>query len=250
MAYTQVPAAGGATSLRTPDLDALTGDIQLIAGTNITIEEDQINGTFTISNSGEDTGITELTGDVTAGPGSGSVVATIPPETVTAAMIDSEESTDGQVLTSQGDGTAAWEAVPAAVAAGETGDIQFNDADALAASEGQFTYTPATYILHNGTVDIHGMPEATAVIDLSGNAMGAYVSSQIGNDLNLTATASVNASVNGTVFTMLPNGTFRLPQVASDPMTPTEGDIWYNATSHTWRGYNGTALVTFDVTPD
>jgi len=39
------------------------------------------------SHSGSGSGITQLTGDVTAGPGSGSQVATIPPDTVTFAKM-------------------------------------------------------------------------------------------------------------------------------------------------------------------
>lgn len=49
MAFTNVPAAGGASSLRVPTLMPLTGDIQLLAGDNISITEDQVNGTFTFA---------------------------------------------------------------------------------------------------------------------------------------------------------------------------------------------------------
>jgi hypothetical protein len=33
--------------------------------------------------------------------------------------------------------------------------------------------------------------------------------------------------------------------IASDPANPTEGQIWYNSTSNTIKGYNGTSNVTF-----
>ena len=35
--------------------------------------------------------------------------------------------------------------------------------------------------------------------------------------------------------------------VATDPVSPVEGQVWYNTTSHTWKGYNGTAVKTFTV---
>jgi hypothetical protein len=35
--------------------------------------------------------------------------------------------------------------------------------------------------------------------------------------------------------------------VSADPGTPTEGQVWYNTTTHAWKGYNGSAVVTFTV---
>lgn len=35
--------------------------------------------------------------------------------------------------------------------------------------------------------------------------------------------------------------------VASDPVSPVEGQVWYNTTTHLWKGYNGTAVKTFTV---
>lgn len=57
---------------------------RLIAGIGITFD-DTVANERTIDSSGS--GITELTGDVTAGPGSGSEVATIPNDTVTYAKM-------------------------------------------------------------------------------------------------------------------------------------------------------------------
>lgn len=56
-------------------LNGLTGDVVLAAGTNISLVP--VGNTITINATDTDTGITELTGDVTAGPGSGSQVATL-----------------------------------------------------------------------------------------------------------------------------------------------------------------------------
>jgi len=33
--------------------------------------------------------------------------------------------------------------------------------------------------------------------------------------------------------------------LAADPSNPVEGQVWYNTTSNTLKGYNGTSNVTF-----
>jgi len=33
--------------------------------------------------------------------------------------------------------------------------------------------------------------------------------------------------------------------IAGDPANPTEGQVWYNSTTNTLKGYNGTSNVTF-----
>ena len=33
--------------------------------------------------------------------------------------------------------------------------------------------------------------------------------------------------------------------IAGDPANPVEGQVWYNTTSNTLKGYNGTSNVTF-----
>ena len=33
--------------------------------------------------------------------------------------------------------------------------------------------------------------------------------------------------------------------VSADPSNPTEGQVWYNTTTNTLKGYNGTSNVTF-----
>ena len=33
--------------------------------------------------------------------------------------------------------------------------------------------------------------------------------------------------------------------LAADPANPVEGQVWYNSTSNTLKGYNGTSNVTF-----
>ena len=36
--------------------------------------------------------------------------------------------------------------------------------------------------------------------------------------------------------------------IAGDPANPVEGQVWYNSTSTTLKGYNGTSNVTFTAT--
>ena len=39
-----------------------------------------------------------------------------------------------------------------------------------------------------------------------------------------------------------------IQSLASDPSNPVEGEIWYNTTSSTLKGYNGTSNITFTAT--
>lgn len=41
------------------------------------------------------------------------------------------------------------------------------------------------------------------------------------------------------------DGTFMPPVIAGDPASPTEGEMWYNSTSHTWKGRKNGSTVTF-----
>ena len=36
--------------------------------------------------------------------------------------------------------------------------------------------------------------------------------------------------------------------IAGDPANPVEGQVWYNSTAKTLKGYNGTSNVTFTAT--
>ena len=36
--------------------------------------------------------------------------------------------------------------------------------------------------------------------------------------------------------------------IAGDPANPVEGQVWYNSTTGTLKGYNGTSNVTFTAT--
>lgn len=73
--------------------DVAEGSLYYVTDESVT---ERSNGTTwdDYSDGGGSAGITQLTGDVTAGPGSGSVAATIPNDTVTYAKIQNVSTTD------------------------------------------------------------------------------------------------------------------------------------------------------------
>jgi hypothetical protein len=48
---------------------------------------------------------------------------------------------------------------------------------------------------------------------------------------------SLTATTNVTALNLI------VTVVASDPVSPVEGQAWYNSTTHQWKGYNGTSTV-------
>lgn len=81
--WIELPVEGGGTGVTS--LNSETGAINIVAGTGISVTP--VGQNITIANTQTDTGITQLTGDVTAGPGSGSQVATIANSAVTNAKL-------------------------------------------------------------------------------------------------------------------------------------------------------------------
>ena len=56
----------------------------------------------------------------------------------------------------------------------------------------------------------------------------------------------LNGSIVGGVFTGATNAaSIRLVARATDPTDLIEGDIWFNTTANTFRGYDGTGVVDF-----
>lgn len=71
--------------------------------------------------------------------------------TITVNEINSGSSTDGQVITSDGAGSAAWESLPATTPAGSTTEIQFNNAGAFGASSSlKWTTANSGSLVNNG----------------------------------------------------------------------------------------------------
>ncbi len=63
-----------------------------------------------------------------------------------------------------------------------------------------------------------------------------------------------NPGVTGQILTVTTSGstastswTEMFPKLASDPGSPSDGQVWYNTTSKEWKGYNGSAVKTFTV---
>lgn len=86
------------TSISKSGSDPLTGNVTLSGGSNVTLT--QVGQDITITASDTDTGITQLTGDVTAGPGNGSQAATVVWSAVSTAHIVTRETPSGLVNSS------------------------------------------------------------------------------------------------------------------------------------------------------
>jgi len=46
------------------------------------------------------------------------------------------------------------------------------------------------------------------------------------------------------------DGSLTPPNLPTDPVSPSSGTFWFNSTSHTWRGFDGTNLGTFTFVAD
>jgi hypothetical protein len=187
--------AGGGGSLSLETDGTPNGDqtlLNLIAGSNITLTDDGVGG-VTIDATDTDTGITELTGDVTAGPGSGSQAATIANDAVTFAKMqnlttqrvigrntggtgDPEEVTLSQLLDwigspAQGDilyrGAAGWERLPAGTD-GQVLETQGTGANPQWVYTDQISFLPSdTDTSGSGTSNVN---VAGAAVTLAANA--------------------------------------------------------------------------------
>ena len=52
-------------------------------------------------------------------------------------------------------------------------------------------------------------------------------------------------AVNLTKLIFPSDGTFVVPKMGSDPSSPQDGEIWYNTTSHKYKGQENGTIVTF-----
>jgi len=119
-----------------------------------------------------------------------------------------------------------------------SGDAIVGDIAVLNANQVQLDFGVAT----SGTVEVQGgaqtstpgagsgdfLPDTDNAYDL-GSGTYKWKDIYVSGSLNLA-----NVTVTGSVF---------LGVVASDPGTPTEGQIWYNSTDKQFKGYNGTSTV-------
>ncbi len=160
----------------------------------------------------------------------------------------------------------SWIAISAASLAGSDTQIQFNNSGSFGASADltwNATYlqvgSTATLQLFDNALQINASDgdggssiflQSTDTLTTYGQILGATTGVKIEalvGALTLTTSNSTKAWVLGS------NGTLLLPSLdstADTALAPAEGAIWYNSSTHAWRGYNGTAKGTFTFTPD
>lgn len=115
-------------------------------------------------------GITQLTGDVTAGPGSGSVAATV--VAINGVAISGTPSI-GQTLVATSTSAAHWATVAATVPGGATTNIQFNDAGSFG-GDADFTWNKTS-----NTLTIAGAANNTSLIVTGGLVSGANTTAAV-----------------------------------------------------------------------
>lgn len=207
-----IPPEGGG-SAGVSSVNSLTGAVTLAAGTNVTITPS--GNTLTIASSGGGSGITQLTGDVTAGPGSGSQATTLATvnsnvgsfgsassvATLTAnakGLVTAAGSTSIQIAESQVTNLVSDLAGKQAVLgftpvnkAGDTmtGDLKFNSSVTPTAniinSDGSASFLTGHFIIntsetitgdHNPTIDVTSAPDETLVITGAMSVTGGFSS--------------------------------------------------------------------------
>ena len=170
----------------------------------------------------------------------GYLAITIPPSTdVTVGDINSEAATNGQALTANGSGGATWTTISSAPGGTDT-QVQFNQANAFGGSPNfTFDYTGLVLALQ-AELDVISPTGGPATIVFK-NDVGATMA-----DIEVVIQGFI-LNVGSAQYTFYPDGSFLLSPVATDPGTPQTGAIWYNSTSNTWKGFNGTSVVTLDT---
>lgn len=224
-----------------------------------------MSGDVTIDSSGVATvassakGITQLTGDVTAGPGSGSQAGTVAKVKGTSISTAGGSLTTGTVLRATGTAAADWGAVDLANSNAVTGVLATgNQASQAIGGDGSGTTAALTVIAWRGkSLDATTMgAPADAQVPIWVNGSSAWKSLSLSGDATISNTGAVNvAKVNGTSVPASPVAGAVLLATASTTATwldPSQGSAYQPfpiLTQHKVRYFSGESPTNVSGSP-
>lgn len=156
---------------------------------------------------------------------------------------------NGTPLATNGGGT---------VNSGTAGHLAYYATTSTAVSDAAGHTMSGNYTFTAGLISVAALTATAGDIKTSAN----FTITDGVNDFFLNASGGLSGSYHvavpssqGAAGTILVNdGTGQtswqqpFPLVAADPGSPVEGQVWYNTTTHLWKGYNGSAVRTFTTT--